>query len=103
MTIRRSAAIVAVVMLAGLAAGAAAGAQTPPPPAPLTLSPPADAPFQVQVVADFESPWAMTFLPDGRMLITEKAGTLLPRLRGRPAAQDASAAFRPCRARDRAA
>ncbi len=34
-------------------------------------------PFQVQVVADFESPWAMTFLPDGRMLITEKAGSLL--------------------------
>ena len=33
-------------------------------------------PFHVQVVADFESPWAMTFLPDGRMLITEKAGTL---------------------------
>lgn len=37
---------------------------------------PAALPFQVQVVADFESPWAMTFLPDGRMLITEKAGTL---------------------------
>jgi glucose/arabinose dehydrogenase len=36
----------------------------------------ADRPFQVQVVADFESPWAMTFLPDGRMLITEKAGIL---------------------------
>lgn len=36
----------------------------------------ADLPFQVQVVADFESPWAMTFLPDGRMLITEKAGIL---------------------------
>ena len=36
----------------------------------------AGLPFQVQVVADFESPWAMTFLPDGRMLITEKAGTL---------------------------
>ena len=35
-----------------------------------------DLPFRVQVVADFESPWAMTFLPDGRMLITEKAGTL---------------------------
>ena len=28
---------------------------------------PAGLPFQVQVVADFESPWAMTFLPDGRM------------------------------------
>ena len=37
---------------------------------------PSGLPFQVQVVADFESPWAMTFLPDGRMLITEKAGTL---------------------------
>jgi glucose/arabinose dehydrogenase len=37
---------------------------------------PARLPFDVQVVADFESPWAMTFLPDGRMLITEKAGTL---------------------------
>lgn len=37
---------------------------------------PAKLLFQVQVVADFESPWAMTFLPDGRMLITEKAGTL---------------------------
>jgi aldose sugar dehydrogenase len=36
----------------------------------------AGLPFQVQVVADFESPWAMTFLPDGRMLITEKAGVL---------------------------
>ena len=33
-------------------------------------------PFQVQVAADFESPWAMTFLPDGRMLITEKSGIL---------------------------
>ena len=37
---------------------------------------PPSLPFDVQVVADFESPWAMTFLPDGRMLITEKAGTL---------------------------
>jgi glucose/arabinose dehydrogenase len=37
---------------------------------------PARLPFQVQVAADFESPWAMTFLPDGRMLITEKSGIL---------------------------
>jgi len=37
---------------------------------------PAALPFRVQVIADFESPWAMTFLPDGRMLITEKSGTL---------------------------
>ena len=36
----------------------------------------ASLPFQIQVVADFESPWAMTFLPEGRMLMTEKSGTL---------------------------
>lgn len=34
-------------------------------------------PFTVTAVADFDSPWAMTFLPDGRMLVTEKTGTLL--------------------------
>jgi len=34
-------------------------------------------PFTVTPVADFDSPWAMTFLPDGRMLVTEKTGTLL--------------------------
>ena len=44
---------------------------------------PAGLPFQVQVVADFESPWALTFLPDGRMLITEKSGTVSPTLTAR--------------------
>ena len=34
-------------------------------------------PFTVTEVADLQSPWAMTFLPDGRMLVTEKAGPLL--------------------------
>jgi glucose/arabinose dehydrogenase len=34
------------------------------------------APFQAEIVADFDEPWAMTFLPDGRMLVTEKRGTL---------------------------
>ncbi|HEX8301198.1 MAG TPA: PQQ-dependent sugar dehydrogenase [Sphingomonas sp.] len=34
-------------------------------------------PFSVTEVAEFVSPWAMTFLPDGRMLITEKAGAML--------------------------
>lgn len=37
----------------------------------------AGKPFQVTEVAQFESPWAMTFLPDGRMLVTEKGGRLL--------------------------
>jgi glucose/arabinose dehydrogenase len=37
---------------------------------------PAPAPFAATPVARFASPWAMTFLPDGRLLVTEKAGTL---------------------------
>lgn len=35
-----------------------------------------DLPFQVDRVADFDDPWALTFLPDGRLLVTEKAGDL---------------------------
>jgi glucose/arabinose dehydrogenase len=60
---------VLVTLVAGC--GVEAARQTAGP-----AQPPANLPFQVQVVADFESPWAMTFLPDGRMLITEKSGTL---------------------------
>ena len=33
-------------------------------------------PFMVTPVARFDEPWAMTFLPDGRMLVTEKSGSL---------------------------
>jgi glucose/arabinose dehydrogenase len=46
--------------------------------APLTQpSAPPNAPFRIEEVADLDQPWAMTFLPDGRMLITEKKGQLL--------------------------
>jgi aldose sugar dehydrogenase len=34
-------------------------------------------PFNATPVAAFDEPWAMTFLPDGRLLVTEKAGRLL--------------------------
>ncbi|HKJ16119.1 MAG TPA: PQQ-dependent sugar dehydrogenase [Xanthomonadales bacterium] len=35
-----------------------------------------DLPFEVTPVSDFNEPWAMTFLPDGRMLVTEKRGRI---------------------------
>ena len=44
-------------------------------PGPVQVS--ATRPFQAQPVADFDKPWAMTFLPDGRMLVTQNEGQLL--------------------------
>ncbi len=41
-------------------------------PLPATSSPP----FQITKVAQFDLPWRIAFLPDGRMLITEKVGKL---------------------------
>jgi glucose/arabinose dehydrogenase len=35
-----------------------------------------DQPFAVTPVASFDMPWALAFLPDGRMLVTEKPGRL---------------------------
>jgi len=40
-------------------------------------TPSAERPFNVEVIADFDAPWAMTFLPDGSALITEKSGRLV--------------------------
>jgi glucose/arabinose dehydrogenase len=36
----------------------------------------ATAPFDITEVTRFDEPWAMAFLPDGRMLVTEKKGRL---------------------------
>ncbi|MCD9027137.1 PQQ-dependent sugar dehydrogenase [Luteimonas sp. BDR2-5] len=33
-------------------------------------------PFASEAVASFDEPWALGFLPDGRLLVTEKPGTL---------------------------
>jgi glucose/arabinose dehydrogenase len=81
----------AVLMLSAAAALAACGSPSPEAKAvaqnagagrasaqaPITgAQQPTPAPFTATPVAHFASPWAMTFLPDGRMLVTEKAGTL---------------------------
>lgn len=47
----------------GLLLGTSALAQTP-------------YPFTTTAIADLNEPWALEFLPDGRLLVTEKAGTI---------------------------
>lgn len=41
-----------------------------------SAAPAADVPFEVTTVTQFDAPWAMTFLPDRRLLVTEMAGGL---------------------------
>src|SRR5471032_1007589 len=40
------------------------------------LKPEPSLPFTMTQVAEFKLPWRIAFLPDGRMLITEKVGPL---------------------------
>ncbi len=53
---------------------------TPSPTATATASPTPPTPpvtaVDQRVVASFDNPWAMVFLPDGRLLVTEKPGRL---------------------------
>ena len=41
-----------------------------------SLEPQASLPFAINQVATFNLPWRIAFLPDGRMLVTEKVGNL---------------------------
>jgi glucose/arabinose dehydrogenase len=36
-----------------------------------------DRPFKTEHIATFDEPWAMAFMPDGRLLVTQKKGQLL--------------------------
>jgi glucose/arabinose dehydrogenase len=61
------------VLVSALLVAAAATTPALAQPAAQSLS---DAPFTVTPVAKLDEPWAMTFLPDGRLLVTEKKGRL---------------------------
>ncbi|MFS2112538.1 PQQ-dependent sugar dehydrogenase [Sphingomonas sp. Sphisp140] len=65
-------ALPALALLAACNAGSGASAQQQP-----ATSADGTPPFTLTQVADFDTPWAMAFLPDGRMLVTEKAGKIL--------------------------
>lgn len=39
-------------------------------------APTAQKPFVAAAIASFDTPWAIAFLPDGRMLVTEKGGRI---------------------------
>jgi glucose/arabinose dehydrogenase len=57
--------------------GTPAPAQASAPPEDATATPPANAqPFASTEFGKFNEPWAMTFLPDGRLLVTQKSGEL---------------------------
>jgi glucose/arabinose dehydrogenase len=71
-------AAIAIVLMACNNTSDAASADAPAPPATASAAATASTgkPFAVTDVADFSHPWAMTFLPDGRLLVSEKEGAL---------------------------
>lgn len=66
--------------LPGCGDGSGGGSVGTPAPSPTPTPTPAPGPttsaVTSQAVATMDSPWAMVFLPDGRMLVTEKPGQL---------------------------
>jgi glucose/arabinose dehydrogenase len=61
--------------------GGSSGGGTPAPaptpsPSPTTTPAPTTTAVLQNAVATFDNPWAMVFLPDGRLLVTEKPGHL---------------------------
>src|SRR5690606_38955628 len=58
--------------------GTAGDTRAPAAPEPMQTTVEMDSanPFVATAIAAFDQPWAMSFLPDGRLLVSEKPGTL---------------------------
>lgn len=67
----------ATILAAACTGEEAAVSQNGSAPAPAAQASAEGKPFSVEVKADLDAPWAMTFLPTGQALITEKSGRLL--------------------------
>lgn len=73
---RRIAPLAAALALAACQNGAPANAAPTATPAAESARTSSAEPFQREEFARFDEPWAMSFLPDGRLLVSEKAGKL---------------------------
>lgn len=67
---RKTGLLLAALISAFLPLGVAEGQSINAGERPASTNPP----FATQTVAEFNTPWAIAFLPDGRMLVTEKPG-----------------------------
>ena len=54
-------------------------------------------PFRAEPIGEFDEPWAMTFLPDGNLLVTEKRGRLKLRLAETGLSTSSRGVRAPCR------
>lgn len=69
--------LAAAALSAATACSAAPQGDTPAAAASATAPADGGQPFTVATMADLDAPWAMAFLPDARMLVTEKDGRML--------------------------